>query len=132
MVFFSKNFRKFVNSDVFLVQFNQQVLYTLEYKCRLNWYLCKKQKWLRLVMKTSLIKDLQVTSFSFKVSFLMFCQCLAVLSLNSYMTSRCVLQDCELLNYSVIILDEAHERSVYTDILLGLLSRVIKIRKKVC
>lgn len=36
-----------------------------------------------------------------------------------------------LLKYSVVILDEAHERSVYTDILIGLLSRIIPCRKKV-
>jgi len=36
-----------------------------------------------------------------------------------------------LLNkYSAIIIDEAHERSVYTDILIGLLSRIVPLRKK--
>lgn len=35
-----------------------------------------------------------------------------------------------LSKYSVIILDEAHERSVYTDILIGLLSRIVPFRRK--
>ena len=36
-----------------------------------------------------------------------------------------------LSKYSVIILDEAHERSVFTDILIGLLSRIVPYRVKV-
>lgn len=35
------------------------------------------------------------------------------------------------MKYSVVIIDEAHERSVFTDILIGLLSRVVLLRKKV-
>jgi len=36
-----------------------------------------------------------------------------------------------LLNkYSIIVIDEAHERKVETDILLGILSRVINLRTK--
>lgn len=35
-----------------------------------------------------------------------------------------------MTKYSVIILDEAHERSVYTDILIGLLSRIVPLRNK--
>lgn len=38
--------------------------------------------------------------------------------------------DFLLSDYSVIIIDEAHERGINTDILLGLISRVIKIRKE--
>ena len=38
-------------------------------------------------------------------------------------------QDFLLSKYHVLIIDEAHERSVNTDILIGVLSRVIKLRK---
>ena len=38
--------------------------------------------------------------------------------------------DFLLTKYSVIIIDEAHERSMNTDILIGLLSRVIKLREE--
>lgn len=39
-------------------------------------------------------------------------------------------QDFELSRYSVIIVDEAHERSIYTDVLLGLISMVIRLRRR--
>ena len=39
-------------------------------------------------------------------------------------------KDFRLRKYSVVIVDEAHERSVFTDILVGNLSRVVKIREK--
>lgn len=37
-------------------------------------------------------------------------------------------QDLLLTKYSVIIIDEAHERNINTDILIGVLSRVLKLR----
>ena len=51
-----------------------------------------------------------------------------------FMTDGVLLKEIQtdfLLNkYSVIILDEAHERTVYTDILIGLLSRIVPLRGK--
>ncbi|XP_015950680.1 ATP-dependent RNA helicase DEAH13 [Arachis duranensis] len=44
---------------------------------------------------------------------------------------REVQNDFLLRRYSVLILDEAHERSLNTDILVGMLSRVIKVRQLV-
>jgi len=41
-----------------------------------------------------------------------------------------MMSDYLLSDYSVIIIDEAHERKIATDILIGLLSRVISIRSK--
>ncbi|XP_062506597.1 probable ATP-dependent RNA helicase DHX37 isoform X2 [Corticium candelabrum] len=43
---------------------------------------------------------------------------------------REVEQDFLLSKYSVIIIDEAHERSVFTDIMIGLLSRIVPLREK--
>ncbi|NXU58755.1 DHX37 helicase, partial [Turnix velox] len=39
-------------------------------------------------------------------------------------------KDFMLSKYKVIIIDEAHERSMYTDILIGLLSRIVPLRAK--
>ena len=51
-----------------------------------------------------------------------------------FMTDGVLLREIEkdflLLKYSVLILDEAHERSVFTDILIGLLSRIVPLRHK--
>ncbi|KAK3084248.1 hypothetical protein FSP39_010668 [Pinctada imbricata] len=41
-----------------------------------------------------------------------------------------VQKDFLLTKYSAVIIDEAHERSVYTDILIGLLSRIVPLRHK--
>ena len=39
--------------------------------------------------------------------------------------------DFLLMKYSVIIIDEAHERKINTDLLLGLLSRVVNVRARI-
>lgn len=38
--------------------------------------------------------------------------------------------DLLLVKYSVIVVDEAHERSLNTDVLVGMLSRVVKLRRE--
>ncbi|XP_074141870.1 putative ATP-dependent RNA helicase DHX37 isoform X2 [Sminthopsis crassicaudata] len=43
---------------------------------------------------------------------------------------REIQKDFLLSKYQVVIIDEAHERSVYTDILIGLLSRIVTLRAK--
>ncbi|ODV62995.1 ATP-dependent RNA helicase ECM16 [Ascoidea rubescens DSM 1968] len=43
---------------------------------------------------------------------------------------REMMSDFLLTKYSAIIIDEAHERNINTDILIGMLSRVIKLRRK--
>ncbi|XP_061586057.1 probable ATP-dependent RNA helicase DHX37 [Cololabis saira] len=51
-----------------------------------------------------------------------------------FMTDGVLLKEIQkdflLQKYTVIIIDEAHERSVYTDILIGLLSRIVPLRNK--
>eukprot|EP00038_Savillea_parva_P001990 m.109051 g.109051 ORF g.109051 m.109051 type:complete len:1221 (+) comp10686_c1_seq1:183-3845(+) len=43
--------------------------------------------------------------------------------------AREIASDFALRKYSAIIVDEAHERSVHTDVLLGLLSRIVPLRE---
>ncbi|KAE8634950.1 hypothetical protein XENTR_v10002484 [Xenopus tropicalis] len=51
-----------------------------------------------------------------------------------FMTDGVLLKEIQkdflLTRYRVVIIDEAHERSVYTDILIGLLSRIVPLRAK--
>lgn len=42
------------------------------------------------------------------------------------MLLRECLMDLDLKSYSVIMLDEAHERTIHTDVLFGLLKQVIE------
>jgi len=50
-----------------------------------------------------------------------------------YMTDGMLLREClidsDLSNYSVIMLDEAHERTIHTDVLFGLLKKTVNRRK---
>lgn len=43
---------------------------------------------------------------------------------------REIANDFSLSKYSIIVIDEAHERSVNTDILIGMVSRIVNLRKE--
>lgn len=51
-----------------------------------------------------------------------------------YMTDGMLLREClidsELGQYAIIMLDEAHERTIHTDVLFGLLKKVSQIRTR--
>ncbi|CAD6188656.1 unnamed protein product [Caenorhabditis auriculariae] len=51
-----------------------------------------------------------------------------------FMTDGVLLKEMEkdimLKKYSVILIDEAHERSMYSDVLIGMLSRIVPLRAK--
>jgi ATP-dependent RNA helicase DHX8/PRP22 len=55
-----------------------------------------------------------------------------------YMTDGMLLREClidaDLNGYSLVMLDEAHERTIHTDVLFGLLKSAVKKRPdlKVC
>lgn len=59
--------------------------------------------------------------------------CTSASTVLKYMTDGMLLReallDPELSNYSVIMLDEAHERQLNTDVLFGLLKKVVSKRK---
>ena len=60
-------------------------------------------------------------------------RCLSKETRVTYMTDGVLLRECLndslLTNYDIVILDEAHERSIETDVLFGLLKRSISQRK---
>ena len=54
-----------------------------------------------------------------------------IISLLQYMTEGILLRemmaDPLLRNYCVIMLDEVHERTLYTDIVMGLLKKILRV-----
>merc|ERR1719266_1721454 len=59
--------------------------------------------------------------------------CTSEKTIIKYMTDGFLLREClidpEMKNYSCIMLDEAHERSISTDVLFGLLKKATELRK---
>ena len=60
--------------------------------------------------------------------------CTSTETVIKYMTDGMLLRefliDPNLTQYCVMMLDEAHERNIYIDILFGLLKKVCKVRKQ--
>lgn len=63
-----------------------------------------------------------------------FTNCTSAETRIKYVTDGCLLRECVrdplLRHYSVIVLDEAHERSINTDVLFGLLKTVVRERPR--
>jgi HrpA-like RNA helicase len=59
------------------------------------------------------------------VRFFFWCVCVRL----SLSLSLLAAQDPDLSQYSVIMLDEAHERTIHTDVLFGLLKKTVERRK---
>jgi ATP-dependent RNA helicase DHX8/PRP22 len=61
-----------------------------------------------------------------------FDDCTSPQTVIKYMTDGMLLREClldeDLPQYSVVILDEAHERTIHTDVLFGLMKEVVKKR----
>lgn len=53
-----------------------------------------------------------------------------IVYLTDGMLLREAINDNLLINYSVIILDEAHERTIHTDVLFGIVKKAQKIREE--
>ena len=61
--------------------------------------------------------------------------CSSERTLIKYMTDGMLLREFlnepDLQSYSVLIIDEAHERTLHTDILFGLVKDIVKFRKDI-
>lgn len=69
--------------------------------------------------------------FLFQVGYtIRFEDCTSPETVIKYMTDGMLLREClidsELGQYAIIMLDEAHERTIHTDVLFGLLKKVSK------
>ncbi len=78
------------------------------------------------------LKLIIFNKWNFKLNIFRFEDCISKLTLLKYMTDgmllREVMLDPFLDKYSVIILDEIHERTLATDILLGVIKEVLRQR----